>query len=151
MKDHRLPKKLLYSELSQRKHSQGGQNEPFKDTLKVSMKSFSIAPNCLEYLAQDREKWREVVKRGAKVFETRINAATELRGKLRKGTATSAIADTIPCFTVQDSSSRRLVICALTDAFLNHKVDQMVFIDYDGQRKRRKSRRRIILILDYLV
>ncbi len=28
------------------------------------MKFFGIAPNCLEYLVQDRDKWREVVKRG---------------------------------------------------------------------------------------
>ena len=37
----------------------------------------------------------------------------------------------------QDSSVHKLVslaICALTDAFLNHKVNQMVLIDYDGQR-----------------
>ena len=94
MKDHSLPKKLLNGELSQSKCSQGGQKKCFKDTLKVSMKSFSIALNCLEYLAQDRDKWHEVVKRGAKVCETRRNAATELHRKPRKGRATSA---TIPC------------------------------------------------------
>ena len=39
--------------------------------------------------------------------------------------------------TVQDSSELRLVswaICALSDPDLNHKVDQMVVIDYDGQK-----------------
>ena len=82
------------SELFQSKRSEGGQKKHFKDTLKVSMKSFSITPNCLEYLVQDRVKWCEVVKRGAKVCETRRNAATELHRKLRKGTAISA---TIPC------------------------------------------------------
>ena len=42
--------------------------------------------------------------------------------------------------TAQNSSAHRLVsfiICAHTDAFLNHKVDQMILIDYDGQRRRR--------------
>ena len=93
VKDHRLPKKLLYGERSQGKHSQGGQKKHLKDALKVSMKSFSIASNCLEYLAQNRGKWHEVVK----VCETRRNAATELRRKLRKTTSTLATAATIPC------------------------------------------------------
>ena len=40
--------------------------------------------------------------------------------------------------TAQDSSAHRLLslaIYALTDASLNHKIDQMVRIDYDGQRR----------------
>ena len=74
MKYLHLPKKLLYSKLSQCKRSQGSQKKYFKDTLNVS----SIALNCLEYLAQDRDKWCEVVKCGAKVYETRRNVATEL-------------------------------------------------------------------------
>ena len=94
MKDHHLPKKLLYGELSQGKYSQGGQKNSFKDTLKVFMKSFGIASNCQEYLVQDREKWREVVKYKTKV---RRNAATEQCRKLRKGTVTSANGATIPC------------------------------------------------------
>ena len=50
-KGHRLPKKLLHSELSQNKGSQEGQEKFFKDTLKVSRKSLGIPPNCLKYLA----------------------------------------------------------------------------------------------------
>ena len=96
MKDHRLPKKLLYGELSQGKCSQGGQKKRFKDSLKVSLKSIGVTPSCLEYLAVDRDKRHEIIKRGAKVCETRSNAATELRRKHRKGTATSANATTIP-------------------------------------------------------
>ena len=91
MKDHCLLKKLVYSELFQGKYSH------FKHTLKLCMKSFSITPNCQEYLAQERDKWCEVVKCGAKVCEVRRNAASELRRKLRKGTATSATTATIPC------------------------------------------------------
>ena len=90
MKYNRLPKKLLYGELSQA-------SAPASKTLKFSMKSFGIAPSCEEYLGQNRNKWCEVVKRGAKICETRRNAATELCGKLRKGTVTSASAATIPC------------------------------------------------------
>ena len=80
MKNHHLSKKLIFGELSQGQHSQGGQKKHFKDTLR------GITPNILEYLAQDREKWYEVVKRGAKVCEARRNAVTEKHMKFRKGT-----------------------------------------------------------------
>ena len=56
MKDHCFLKKLLYGELFQGKHSQEVQKRYFKDALKLSMKSFGIAPNCLEYMAQDWDK-----------------------------------------------------------------------------------------------
>ena len=97
LKDHRLLMKLIYSELSQGKWFQGDPEKCFKDTLNVSMKSFGIAPNCLEYLTHDRDMWREVVKRGAQVCETRRKAAAEHRRKLRNGVATSATAATIHC------------------------------------------------------
>ena len=97
MKDHHLPKKLLYGELSQGKPFQGGQKNRFKDTLKDSLKYFCIASNCLNIWCRTRDKWREVLKRGAKVWETKRNAAAELRKELRKGNATSPIAATISC------------------------------------------------------
>ena len=40
----------------------------------------------------------KVVKREAKACEAKRNAANEQRRKLRKGTATSASAATIPCY-----------------------------------------------------
>ena len=46
MKGHHLLKKLLNGKLSQSKRSQGGQKKCLKDTLKVSLKSFGITPNC---------------------------------------------------------------------------------------------------------
>ena len=98
IKDHRLQKILLYGELSPGKRSQWDQKKCFKDTLKVSMKYFGATPYCLEYLAQDRYKWHEIVKRGAKSCEERRKAVTELHRKHRKGTVTSATTATIPCF-----------------------------------------------------
>ena len=105
----------------------------FKDTLKVSIKSFGIIPNCLEYLVHDRSKWHEVIKQGAQVCETRRNVATELCRKLGKSTAA-----TIPC-----SHCPRLFHAYIglishwcTHRWLPHyKVDQMVLIDYNGQRR----------------
>ena len=60
MKDYCLSKKLLHSEQSQSKRSQEGQIKRFKNTQKISMKSFRVTPNYLDCPAEDRDKWREV-------------------------------------------------------------------------------------------
>ena len=96
IKDHRLPKKLLYSELSQGKRPQADEKKGLKDTLNVSMKSFAVTSNSLNYMVQDRNKEREVVKRGAKACEARRNVATKLCRKLRKGITTLASAAAFP-------------------------------------------------------
>ena len=131
MKDHRLLKKLLYGKLSQGKHSWGDQKKHFKEILKVSMKSFSITTNCLEYLALDRDKWCEVVKFGVKVCEARRNAVSEQCRKLRKALPHQPLPPPFLVLTAKDSSSHRLVslvITTFTDTFLDHKIDQMVLI-----------------------
>ena len=61
-------------------------------------------------------------------------------GNLEKALPHQPLPPPFLVLTAQDSSMHRLVslaICTLTDAFLNHKVDQMVLIDYDRQRRRR--------------
>ena len=45
MPDERLPKKILYGELQVGKRSHGGQKKRYSDTLKASLKDFSI-PTC---------------------------------------------------------------------------------------------------------
>ena len=127
-----INEKLLYSKLSQGERSQGNQKKCFKDILKVSMKSFGITPNCLEYLVQDRDKWHKVVKWGVEVYEARRNAATELHRKLKKGTATSGTCSHHSLFSLHKTSTQRLVslaIHALKDPVLIHKVNQMILID----------------------
>ena len=42
MPDERLPKKVLYGELQERKRSQGGQRKRYKDTLKALLKLLMI-------------------------------------------------------------------------------------------------------------
>ena len=86
MKHHRLPKKLLYGELS------------------------------------------NVDQKSVKLEETQQLSCT---GHLEK-----ALPLPFLVLTAQYSLKHRsvsLAICTLTDAFLNHKVDQMVLINYDGQ------------------
>ena len=55
-KNHRLPKKtVLCRTVSGQAPPSRPKKKRFKDTLKVSMKYFGISPNCIEYLAQDRD------------------------------------------------------------------------------------------------
>ena len=65
MLDEWLPKKVFYGEFQVGKLSQGGQKKRFKDTLKVSLKDFNILLGSWEQIAQDREKWRSLIRRGA--------------------------------------------------------------------------------------
>ena len=56
MPDVRLPRKFLYGELQEGKRSQGGQKKRYKDTLKASLKDFSIPTESWEQAVQDRTK-----------------------------------------------------------------------------------------------
>ena len=65
MPNEHLPKKILYGELQVGKSSHDGQKKPYKDTLKASLKDFNIPTESWEQIAQDRKKWRGLIKRGA--------------------------------------------------------------------------------------
>ena len=85
--DERLPKKILYGELQVGKRSHGGQKKRYKDTLKASLKDFNIPTESWEQIAQDRTKWRGLIKREAEEYEAkRISEAKQKRAQ-RKTTA----------------------------------------------------------------
>ena len=65
MPDERLPKKILYGELQVGKRPHGGQKKQYKDTFKASLKDFNITTESWEQIAQDRTKWRGLIKRGS--------------------------------------------------------------------------------------
>ena len=52
------------------KHSHDGQKR-YKDTLKASLKDFNIPTESWEQIAQDRTKWRGLIKRGAGEYEAK--------------------------------------------------------------------------------
>ena len=71
MPDERLPKKSPYGELQVRKRSTGGQKKRYIDTLKASLKDFSIVTESWEQIAQDREKWQYLIRRDAGEYEAK--------------------------------------------------------------------------------
>ena len=90
MPDERLPKKILYGDLQEGKRSNGGQKKRYKDILKVSLKDFSIPTVSWEQIAQDRTKWRSLIKRGAGEYEAkRISEAEQKRAQRKARTKAS--------------------------------------------------------------
>ena len=84
MPDERLRKKILYGELQVGKRSHGGQKKRYKDTFKASLKDFNIPTESWEQIAQDRTKWRGLIKRGAGEYEAkRISEAEQKRTQLK--------------------------------------------------------------------
>ena len=82
MPDERLPKKVLYGELQVGKRSHGGQKKQYKDTLKASLKDFNIPIELWKQIAQDRTKWRGLIKKGAGEYEAkRISEAGQKRAQ----------------------------------------------------------------------
>ena len=78
----RLPKKILYGELQVGKRSHGDQKKQYKDTLKASLKDINIPTESWEQIAQDRTKWRGLLRKGAGEYEAkRISEAEQKRAQ----------------------------------------------------------------------
>ena len=84
MPEERLPKKTLYGELEMGKRSHGGQEKRYKDTLKAPLENFSIPNESWEQIAQDRAKWRSLIRRGASEYEAKIISEAEQKRAQRK-------------------------------------------------------------------
>ena len=80
MPDTRLPKRLLFGDLSNGKHPRGRPKLRLKDTLKVSLKNFDIDVKTWEDPAHNHSSWRSYVHKGAASHkQIRISDAKEKR------------------------------------------------------------------------
>ena len=85
LEDDRIPKQLLYGELSLGKRPQFKPKKRFKDSLKDSLAKTGISWIGWENHAQDRVEWRQKIHKGVKAFEdSRVNHA-KLKRAARKG------------------------------------------------------------------
>ena len=84
MNDGRIPKELLYGELSSGKRNLGRPQLRYRDVCKRDMKEVSININEWEELATDRSKWRGYLRTALKVGEEKIVRGLETRRKIRK-------------------------------------------------------------------
>ena len=83
MDDTRLPKQLLYGELSSGLRKVGGQKKRHKDHIKAVLKNFEIPPERLESLATDRSGWRSKCHEGARKSEQKRNEKLRIRRERR--------------------------------------------------------------------
>ena len=86
MPDERLPTKILFGELQIEKRFHGGQKKRYKDALKASLEDFNIPRESWEQIAQDRTKWRGLIRRGAGEYEAKRISEAEQKRVQRKDT-----------------------------------------------------------------
>ena len=75
------------------KRFHGGQKKRYKDTLKVSLKDFNIPTESWELIAQDRAKWRGLIRRGASEYEAKRISKAEQKRAQRKAIAKASPAE----------------------------------------------------------
>ena len=98
MDDHRLPKQLLYSELSSGKRSQGRPRMRFKDCVKSNIKQSGIPPKQLELRAADRPGWRAISTQAQDNLEERRRLEIANARKRKKESADNPVqAGQFPC------------------------------------------------------
>ncbi|KAK3885594.1 hypothetical protein Pcinc_010186 [Petrolisthes cinctipes] len=73
----------------------GGQRKRFKDSLKTSLKYFSISNESWETLARDSPTWRSHIQQGAKLAKEERTKTAEKKREHRKARAAS-VTDTAP-------------------------------------------------------
>ena len=69
------------------KLSHGGQTKRYKETLKASLKDFNIPTESWEQIAQDRTKWRGLIRSGAGEYEAKRISEAEQKRAQRKARA----------------------------------------------------------------
>lgn len=112
----RLPKKILYGELSNGKRNQGGQRKRFKDNLKHNLKLCSISTEDWEEQASDRPGWRRTIHTGAaqheqqkKEHNERLRAARKERQQAAHTiTASATTSSEFRCQTCQRTCLSRI-------------------------------------------
>jgi hypothetical protein len=125
MPDHRIPKQLLYGELQQGNRTQGGQRKRFKDTLKASLKAFSINPETWEESAKDRPAWRALTHEGAVVCEekrTQVAVEKRLARKIRASTADPG--ENLPCPTCSRTFRARIGLASHLRTHLPRRTEE---------------------------
>ena len=90
MDNYRIPKQMLYGQLSGGLRTQGGQRKRYKDCLKSNLKACHMDHEHWEALAQDRDRWRRTCDTSLSVFEQERICQLKLKRQRRKEGALSA-------------------------------------------------------------
>lgn len=80
----RLPKILLYGELSNGTRPRGAPKRRYKDQLKCTLALTNVDPSSWEHTAGDRNAWKRAVRDGTKAFEEERKQKEEARRMRRR-------------------------------------------------------------------
>ncbi|KAG5830945.1 hypothetical protein ANANG_G00298650, partial [Anguilla anguilla] len=94
MPDSRLPKQVLYSQLLVGRRAPRGQKKRYKDNIKANIKKCHIYLNTWEDTATNRETWRNIVCKGAALYDNDLRCAAQDKRRLRKERASTKKAPT---------------------------------------------------------
>ena len=99
MEDHRLPKMVLFGELSSGHRQRGAPKKRYKDHLKRTLISCGIDHLKWTELASERDTWRQTLRHATTEYENHRREAHEIKRQKRKSRAASATYDRDPSQT----------------------------------------------------
>ena len=116
MDDDRLPKQLLYEELSTASRTAGGKLKRYKDCTKKALKLFNISPENLETQATVRKERRVQTKPDLAYFEeARARRLQEARQRRhREATSGHSSAATATTARSEDGTVHHASVCSAT-------------------------------------
>ena len=97
MDDNRMPKNVLYGELSDGCRPRGRPKLRYKDLCKTSLKEFGIDEKGWETRTENKELWRRDLKRGARKYEDNQRVKHEEKRQRRKLAATTTPQTFLSC------------------------------------------------------
>ena len=99
MEDHRLPKAVLFGELSSGYRNRGAPKKRFKDSLKKSLACCGIDSRHWTTMAEDRVRWRNTIRKASNTFEANRREALKEKRARRKNSSQAALPPemTFPC------------------------------------------------------
>ena len=94
--------------------------KPLKETLKASLKDFNIPTESWEQIAQDRTKWRGLIRSGAGEYEAKRISKVEQKRAQRKARAKASPQSFLPQTSLVLSATGRLELRLVSSAILEH-------------------------------
>ena len=134
MDNDRLPKQLLYGELSVGARTAGGQLKRYKDTTKKMLKACNISPENLEALAEDRQEWQTLSRRGLQHFEEgRNRRPLEARKRRHQAATATSTATGFACSECGRICGSRIGLASHIAAHRRRReAGQTVIVGHDG-------------------
>ena len=109
MPEDRLPRRVLYGQLSHGQRSAGGQKKRYKDQMKTTMKKCNIRPEDLEVHAAKRTTWRQMCMEGTcRLEEDRTDRRQQKRDRRKAAVEPTVASDAFTCPTCQRACRSRI-------------------------------------------